>query len=322
MPLLKDTYAPPLLLRNPHLMTIVPNKLRTIKGISYERERLQAPDSDFIDLDFSIVKSTTLVLILHGLEGNSDRAYAKAVVREANEKNWDACVFNQRGCSGEPNRVFSSYHSGKTDDFEFVLKWILKNYNYSEVHLVGFSLGGNITLKYLGENGSNVPQKIKSAVAISVPIHLESSAIQLAKRSNWVYMRRFLKSLKAKTQEKINRFPASNITVEELMKCKNFIDYDNLYTAPAHGFKDAKDYWNQCSSKQFLHQLKVPTLLINALDDPFLGEECYPYEEAQLNPQLNLITPKYGGHVGFVSSFPLSNTQWVEKQALQFIDQQ
>jgi len=273
-------------------------------------------DNDFVDLDFSKIGSKQLVLVLHGLEGNSDRQYARGMVKMANQRGFDAMVFNQRSCSGEMNLLPTSYHSGKSDDLKFVIEEIAKD--YESIFLVGFSLGGNILLKYLGEQGSIVLKQIKKAVAISVPVDLSDSAIQLAKRQNWIYMRRFLKTLKAKTTKKMQQFEALSISIDELNSCNSFIDFDNLYTAPVHGFKDANDYWKQASSKQFLNDIALPTLLVNALDDPFLGKHCYPYQEAKLNKQLELITPKHGGHVGFGESFNIENPLWTEGLAMQF----
>lgn len=322
MPILESNYHPPFFLKNPHLATIIPNRFRTITGVSYSRERLTLKDGDFIDLDFSSKASNRLVLILHGLEGNSQRAYAKGIVRQANVNNWDACVFNQRGCSGEANHSITSYHSGKTDDLSEVIEFLNQNKNYDSIHLVGFSLGGNIMLKYLGEESTSIPSIIKSAVAVSVPIDLESSSMELAKSSNRIYMKRFLKSLHAKTLQKINDFPDCGISIDELNRCNNFSDFDNLYTAPIHGFKNAHDYWKKSSAKQFLSEIQIPTLLINALDDPFLSKECIPFDIANQSKAFHLITPKHGGHVGFVNSFPLSHPQYIENISFDFLKNQ
>ncbi|MCH9822634.1 MAG: alpha/beta fold hydrolase [Bacteroidetes bacterium] len=309
-------FRPSLLFRSAHFNTIYPNRKRKVEGVNYTRKRLTTWDNDFVDLDFSKIGSKQLVLVLHGLEGNSDRQYARGMVKMANQRGFDAMVFNQRSCSGEMNLLPTSYHSGKSDDLKFVIEEIAKD--YESIFLVGFSLGGNILLKYLGEQGSIVLKKIKKAVAISVPVDLSDSAIQLAKRQNWIYMRRFLKTLKAKTTKKMQQFEALSISIDELNSCNSFIDFDNLYTAPVHGFKDANDYWKQASSKQFLNDIALPTLLVNALDDPFLGKHCYPYQEAKLNKQLELITPKHGGHVGFGESFNIENPLWTEGLVMQF----
>lgn len=318
MPLNQSTYRPLFFLKNPHLATITPNRFRSIKGVSYSRKRLTLKDGDFVDLDFSKVKSNTLVLVLHGLEGNSERAYARGIVKQANLNGWDAGVFNQRGCSGEANRLITSYHSGKTDDLHEVIQFLISQKTYQRIHLIGFSLGGNITLKYLGEQSNSLSSIIHSAVAVSTPIDLESSSKELAKRINRIYMNRFLKSLRIKTKQKLEAFPNCGISLYDLNKCENFSDFDNLYTAPIHGFKNATDYWRKCSSKQFLHDIKIPTLLINALDDPFLDDSCFPTEIAKDSNSFHLIIPKHGGHVGFIDTWPLHKPQYTERIALDF----
>ncbi len=323
MPLLLDelkhntgTYKPKLFFQNGHLNTILTNRLRKVENVQYTRKRCDTWDDDFIDFDYSKVGSKKAVLIFHGLEGNSKRQYAKGMVRIFNENGYDAVVMNHRGCSGELNKLPTAYHSGKTDDVHFGVETVITD--YEEVVLVGFSLGGNMMLKYLGDNKHPISDKIKNAIGISVPVHLKDSATQLAKKSNTIYMKRFLKTLKHKTLQKATQFQDLKITEEQILNCKSFIDYDNLYTAPVHGFKDAEDYWEQCSSKQFLQHIQIPTLLVNALDDPFLGENCYPTGIAKTNNSLTVITPKYGGHVGFGTSFQLDKPLWTEKLSIEF----
>jgi len=291
---------------------------RKVKGVNYERKRIVTPDDDFLDIDFSTVGSKTIVIITHGLEGNSERAYARGMVRAVNNASWDAVAINLRGCSGEPNNLYLSYHSGKTDDLDLVIHHIKENYDYDKIMLVGFSLGGNITLKYLGEQGENANPLISRAVAISVPIDLEDSAVQLAKKSNVLYMNRFVKMLKPKMIGKAERFPEWGLVREDILKMSNFYDIDELYTAPAHGFKNAKDYWEKCSSKPSLSKIRIPTLLINALNDPFLGKPSYPFKEAENSKFFYLETPKYGGHVGFINDFKMNNL-WIEKRTIGFL---
>lgn len=311
-----STYTPPFVLKSAHLNTITPNLFRKVTGVEYQRIRVETWDGDFIDLDISSRQSKNAVVILHGLEGNSNRAYARGMVKAVNQTGRDAIVMNQRGCSGEPNRLVSAYHSGKTDDLDYILNHLYNQ--YESIDLIGFSLGGNIILKYLGEQATTVHQKIGRSVAISTPIDLKDSATQLGKFQNQIYMRRFMKTLRQKTLFKIHRFPNCGIHETDLIKCKTFTDFDNLYTAPIHGFQDAEDYWNKCSSLFDLGQIQTPTLLINALDDPFLGKNCYPNHIQ--NDLFHLIMPKYGGHVGF-GDFPLNSETWLEKTCVQFLAQ-
>ena len=320
MPLIPSSdFNPRFLFRNKHFSTIAPSMFRKVNGVNYKRKRISTPDNDFLDIDFSIVSSKTIVIITHGLEGNSDRTYMKGMVKAVNKTGWDAVALNLRGCSGEANNLFLSYHSGKTDDLDLVVTHLLKNYDYQKIMLVGFSLGGNLTLKYIGEKGEDIHPDICCAVAFSVPVDLKDSSDQLAKRSNAMYMKRFLGMLKPKLIEKTKRFPAHGIKNDDIVKLKNFYDFDNLYTAPAHGFSSAKDYWEKCSAKPFLSKIKIPTLLINALNDPFLGDLSYPFEDAKKSSSFYLETPKYGGHVGFVKSLLMNQELWNEKRAIEFL---
>lgn len=315
------SYNPHFLFRNRHFNTVY----RTIfhqTQISYNRKRLETKDGDFLDLDFSTVASDKIVIIIHGLEGSSDSNYVKSAVGLFNRNDYDVLALNLRGCSGEPNRLESSYHSGKTEDLREVISDIQGNYNYKEINLIGYSLGGNIVLKYLGESSHQKGELVKSAVTISVPCDLKGSAEALAKAKNMVYTRRFLKSLKKKTIIKLKKFGYPPSVYDNISKSKNFYDFDNLYTAPAHGFKDAYDYWQQCSSKQFIKNIKLPTLLITSLDDPFLTESCIPIEEAEKNKKFDLELTKYGGHVGFNTRFGSKNKLWLENRMLNFIQNQ
>jgi predicted alpha/beta-fold hydrolase len=289
-----------------------------VKRPPYERIRLETDDGDFLDLDLSKVGSDTLVILTHGLEGSSDREYMSAMVNEVNANNWDTLAINLRGCSGVPNNLYASYHSGKSDDLKRVVNYVLVNYSYNSILLIGYSLGGNITLKYVGEEGDNIHPTIKAAAAVSVPIMLHDSANQLAKRENWIYMNRFVRKLSPKLKEKITRFPQDDLSPKVIKKMKTFYDFDSLYTAPAHGFASAEDYWERSSSRPFIKNIKVPTLLINAKDDPFLADNCYPYQEAENNPNFYLLTPEHGGHVGFMTRIFEKGSYWHEKEIMNF----
>ncbi|WP_456460943.1 YheT family hydrolase [Lutibacter sp.] len=319
MPIVKSTYQPPLLFKNNHFNTIY-KTLFFKNNIIYKRKRISTPDNDFLDLDFSIVGSNTLVIAMHGLEGSSRSHYLVSVINYLNSKKIDCVALNFRGCSGEDNNQLYSYNSGKTDDLSTVLNFILKHYSYKNIVLLGYSMGGNITLKYMGETNNKIPSEIKGAVAISVPCDLEGSSDALAKWDNTVYIQRFLKTLKKKTFIKLKKFPNNNIDKAAVLNAKTFEDFDNAVTAPLFQFKNAKDYWNKCSSKPFIPHINKPTLLISALDDSFLNESCYPIEEAENHKYLIFEMPKYGGHVGFNTSYLGKDLLWSEKRISNYIE--
>lgn len=315
----KSTYKPPMFCSNTHIQTIVPTLFRKIPDVTYRRERIDTPDGDFIDLDWSKVGSKRLAIVLHGLEGNSTRSYMMGMVRALNRGVWDALAVNFRGCGGEPNRRLQMYHSGETGDLQTIIRHVNGNDNYSALALVGSSLGGNVILKYLGEQNFNTPSIIKAAVTISVPCDLKSSSDRISEFSNYLYLKRFLKMLHEKMKAKALMAP-EKISLRDYDKISTLKEFDDRYTAPLHGFKDAYDYYEKSSCRPFLGNIKIPTLLINASDDPFLAPSCYPYEEAKANPNLFLEVPEHGGHVGFMS-FGNNGEYWSETRTVAFLNQ-
>ncbi|RXP45583.1 alpha/beta fold hydrolase [Lutibacter sp. HS1-25] len=317
MPIIQSTYKPNYFFKNTHLNTIY--KTLTFNDLAnYKRTRISTPDNDFIDLDFSTVNSNTLVIALHGLEGSSNSKYIISLINYLNSQQIAAVAVNFRGCSGEDNNHLYSYNSGKSDDLSIVINYILNNCTYKNIIFVGYSMGGNILLKYLGE-GNQIPSQIKAAIAISVPCDLEGSSNALAKWNNRIYINRFLKTLKEKSLKKVEKFPNNNLNVNAILNSKTFSDFDNAVTTPVFGYKNAKDYWTQCSSKQFLNAIQIPTLMINAKDDTFLSKSCFPFFEAQNSKHLFLETPKYGGHVGFNTALFEKDKLWSEKRIVSFI---
>ena len=313
-----STYNPKYFFKNKHFNTVYRTFFHNF-NINFHRKRLETKDGDFLDLDFSTVNSSSITIIIHGLEGSSNSSYVKSLTKLLNDQLIDVVALNLKGCSGEPNRLLSSYHSGKTDDLEEVISYLSENYNYENIHLVGFSLGGNIILKYLGEEIYSSHKKIRSAVTVSTPCDLKRSSVELSKFWNNLYMKRFLVSLKNKLKIKSVQFPDSFLDMEKISNARDFFDMDNLYTAPAHGFKNAFDYWKKSSSKQFIPHIKTPTLLITSKDDPFLSKSCIPIQEAKNNPNFILEITSYGGHVGFNSSFSKTNNYWLENKILEFL---
>ncbi len=311
----ESNFRPPFLLNNAHVQTIIPSLFRKPVPPHYIRERITTDDNDFIDIDWSLAGSSRLAIISHGLEGNSTRAYVTGMVNALNKTGWDVLALNFRGCSQEPNKLLITYHSGFTDDIALAVKTAKNKQQYKEIALVGFSIGGNMTLVHLGRD--NVDPIVKKASVISVPCDLKSSAHALAKFKNRFYMKRFLRMFHKKIKDKMALMPG-RIDDKNFNKIKNFKEFDDRYTAPIHGFKNALDYWDKCSSKQFIHNIKIPTLIINAKDDPFLSDPCYPEEESKNNKNITLLMPESGGHVGFIS-FNRENMYWSEQKTVEFL---
>ncbi|MCA0958853.1 YheT family hydrolase [Allomuricauda sp. XS_ASV26] len=317
MPQQDSNYAPPILFRNGHFSTIYSGIIRSVNGVVQNRERIALSDGDFLDLDWSYAqsKSKKLVVLLHGLEGDAQRPYITGSAKILNQNGYDCCAVNFRGCSGEPNIKYRSYHSGATEDLMDILDHILSTRDYKSIFLKGFSLGGNLLLKYLGE-GNQIPIELKGAVAVSVPCNLYDSCKQLLSTKNILYAIRFKGNLLEKLRQKQAMFP-EKISNADIKKIKTLMDFDDAYTSKAHNFKNALDYYEQCSSLQFLPNIQVPSLIINAKNDSFLGPDCYPVLETDNNPNLHLEMPNYGGHVGFWGK---NNITYTEKRALEFFE--
>lgn len=233
-------------------------------------------------------------------------------------RGWDCLAWNFRGCGGEPNRTPRLYHSGSSDDLRVVVRHALGSGRHRQLAVVGFSLGGNVTLKFLGEEGAAIDPRIRCGAGVSVPCHLSSSCRVLARPVNRIYMRHFLRSLNAKAKAKARRFPGL-LNTNRLNRNRTFHEFDDQITAPLHGFADAEDYYATSSSLEFLRSIAVPTLMLNALDDPFLSPRCYPRGAAEANPALTLETPRYGGHVGFLLQ-PRDTQSQAEIRVGEFLD--
>jgi predicted alpha/beta-fold hydrolase len=318
MPLIDSRYTASGLFRNAHFATIYSAKLRPMPALVQQRERIRLTDGDFMDIDWSFSDKPTrkLAVLLHGLEGNAQRTYIKGQGRVLVDNRWDVAAVNYRGCSGEDNKVYASYNAGKTSDLEIVIDHILKKGRYDEVALVGFSLGGNLLLKYLGER-KILPKEITKGVAVSTPLNLKNSLEALLRFNNIVYHTSFLYNLKKKFRRKQKQFP-EKINGAELRKIRSLLDFDNIYTAPAHGFKDAADYYAKSSAIQFLPEIKIPVLILNAKNDTFLSQDCYPTELASDSENIYLECPKHGGHVGFYETRQLF---YSEKRTLEFLNE-
>lgn len=312
MPLLRSSYRHPFYLFNGHLETVIPSIFRHVEGV-YQRERLELPDGDFLDLDWMKRNGKNLVIITHGLEGNSERHYSKGMACYFYRHGWDALAWNCRGCSGEINRLPRFYHHGATEDLAAVIDLAIRS-GYENITLVGFSMGGSMSLKFLGERPI-LPKVIRNAIVFSVPCNLGDSARQLDQPEKKFYLQRFLKKLEVKIRAKAKLFP-DLISAENFHRIKTFREFDNQYTAPLHGFADAEDFYHKASCNPFITHIPIPTLIVNALNDPFLPASCYPFEIAKNHPWVYLETPERGGHVGF--SLQGQSSNWMEQKAFTF----
>jgi predicted alpha/beta-fold hydrolase len=313
----KKEYKPSWLYRLGHVNTVMPNLFRRHAKPFNNRYRLKLPDSDFIDIDFNDQRGKENLLLLHGLEGSADAQYVKGMASAFLAEGWNVFAMNYRGCSGEPNRLLRAYHSGATEDIQPVINWINSIKPNEKIHLIGFSLGGNLTLKYLGEKGSSAQSYITKAVAISAPTALFEAVGAIERPQNVLYNARFLRRLRKKVQEKSKLFREAGMDPGFVRNIKRMRGFDAWYTAPVHGFENEEDYYHKASSLYLLNEIKVPTLMVSAKDDSFLSPQCYPYQIARQHDQLYLETPDFGGHVGFVQE-GLQGLNWVEARCLDF----
>lgn len=310
-------YRPPVWLRNGHVQSVWPSLFRRVALDEPETEVIPTPDDDELYLDWYRQGSDRLAILSHGLEGHSRRPYILGLARALLEQGWDVLAWNFRSCGGVMNRQPRFYHSGATMDLDTVLRHAGRR-DYRQLFLSGFSMGGNLTLLYLAQQGEQVDSRVIGAVTYSVPVDLAGSAQMLALPSRRIYMQRFLKDLYGKMRQKENLFPEL-ISTAGYDEISNFRQFDDRYTAPLHGFRNAEDYWAQCSALPRLKDIRVPALVVNAGDDPFLSAACYPSRREQLGDWVTLEMPEWGGHVGFVRH-GRDGIYWSEARALSFLD--
>lgn len=316
--LLPSDYEPPRFLSNPHLQTIYASFARNIKANGYRRERVNTPDGDFVDLDWSEVGRGPIAILVHGLEGSSQSAYMRGMTQALNRRGINVVCINLRGCSSEINRMLIGYDLGSTQDIEYVSKHVSILFPERVQYLVGFSLGGNLVLKYLGERGKYVRPQIKGAVTFSVPCDLKSAASIIHSSSNRLYFYRFMLSIQLKLRQKARQFPG-RIPVGAMKWPRSFAEFDDSFTVPFLGFESVEVYWEKSSCKYYLSKISVPALLVNSKDDPLIGEESYPASLAADSQFFHLETPEHGGHVGFVS-FGADGEYWSEKRVALFLN--
>lgn len=308
-------------LPGPHLQTLGGKLLRPGPTLPMERVRLQTPDGDFLDLDLGPDPGAAapVVVVLHGLEGSSRRRYVRSTLQALFREGLRGVAMNFRGCSGEPNRRARSYHSGETGDLELVVSHLQGRFPERDLGAVGWSLGGNVLLKHLGEEGDGAPEGLKAAAAISVPFDLAAGSRRL-EEGLWgrLYTYYFLRKLRRKLRLKRDLLEGV-IDLEKALKAPTLWSFDEAATAPLHGFRSAADYYRRSSSSRFLGRIRTPTLLIQARNDPFLPAERIPESAVEGNPDLASLFTDEGGHVGFVEGSPWAPGFWAEDQAARFL---
>ncbi len=308
--------------RGPHAQTLWPYLVRRRPRVALRRERLELPDGDFLDLDWTenAREGGPLVLVLHGLEGSSQSQYARGLLAAVAAHGWRGVVMHFRNCSGTPNRLARSYHSGETGDVAYVVEWLRAREALAgtapPVAAVGYSLGANVLLKWLGERGRAAP--LAAAVAVSPPFVLARAAARLERGFSRLYQRALLRRLRASLQPKLAVMPMP-FEAAQLERLKTFRQFDDVVTAPLHGFRDAEDYYTQSSCRPYLRGIAVPTLVLHARDDPFTTEDAIP-TAAELSDSVKLELYPRGGHVGFVTGpLPWRARYWLEERIPAFL---
>ena len=309
------TYRAPWWLRGGHLQTLYGALIGPSKP-SWKRERWDAPDGDFIDVDrLAASPGSPLVVLFHGLEGGSSSHYASALARELGQRGWRCAVPHFRGCSGEPNRLPRAYHSGDAEEIGWILRRFRDESPGAPLLAMGVSLGGNALLKWLGGD-AHAKDVVAAGAAVSAPVDLMAAGDALGRGFNLVYTRAFLATMKEKGERKLERFPGL-FDGEAMRRARTLREFDEVVTAPLHGFRGTDDYWTRASAKPFLCRIAVPTLLVNARNDPFLPVTALPRPD-EVSPCVHCDFPGEGGHAAFVSGpFP-GNLQWLPRRVAAF----
>jgi predicted alpha/beta-fold hydrolase len=323
-------YRAPAWLLGAHAQTIWPAVLAPVPAVAYRRERWDAPDGDFIDLDWADPVPATaprprgarpLLVLFHGLEGSSGSPYARVLMTAAGQRGWDGVVVHFRGCSGELNRQPRAYHSGDSDEADWVLRRLAADRaaagRSGPLAVAGVSLGGNVLLKWLGERGSDAGF-VAVAAAVSPPQDLHAGAISLSRGFNRLYTLNFLGTLRRKSLAMLARHPGL-FERDRVAASRDFFEFDGLVTAPLHGFSSAIDYWTRSSCRQYLGGITVPTLVVNALNDPFLPASSLA-TPAEVSAAVTLEYPPDGGHVGFLTGAPRGRLDWMPQRLFAHFD--
>lgn len=314
-----NPFEVPWWLSNGHAQSFWGPIVRRRLAVEYRAERWDTPDGDFVYVKFlDGDPDAPLVLLLHGLEGSANSPYMKGFNLAFQKLGWNVATLEFRFCSGEINRAKRIYHMGETSDCDFVARRLAERFPDKPIFMAGFSLGGNVLAKWLGESGANVPRNLRAAAVISPPFDPGTSAPSFHKILGGFYARNFLKTLKPKALAKARQYPGV-LDVKALAACEDFYTYDTIVTAAFHGFEDAEDYWRKVGCHQFLDGIRVPTMLLTSADDPFNPAETIPHEKAETSPWLHPQWTERGGHVGFVmGASPLRPRYWTEEQTVTF----
>ena len=304
VPLIPSSYVAPRWLPGGHLQTIVPARFMPLPRVDYRRERWRTPDEDFVDVDFALPEpageDAPILVLFHGLEGNSQSHYARSLMRWFTDRGWRGLVVHFRGCSGEENLLPRAYHSGDSDEGDWILRAVHTRWPKAPLHAVGISLGGNMLAKWAGEREQSA-SFVTAAASIGSPLDLAAGGAALGRGFNMIYTRMFMATLKSKALAKLQRFPdiARDSEYERRLRAsRNLYEFDNEYTAPQHGFRDTEDYWDRASGKRWLQAVRIPYLLLNARNDPFFPAASLPLPH-EVSDAVEMEQPAEGGHIGF-----------------------
>ena len=315
-------FRPAMFSGNRHIQTLLPTLLRLNHAMRYEHQEVTLPDGDFVDLAWNRIpqpdQTKPIVVIFHGLEGSIGSPYAKGLLQAVDRRGWNGVLMHFRNCSDRQNRAARTYHSGETTDARFLLQWLQQNYPQAPLSAVGYSLGGNMLLKLLGEMQEQVP--LRAAVAVSVPMLLQHCADQMRCGFSRFYQYILLRKMKQKLLSKYQQHDYQQLiglAREDIQRIRDFWQFDNAFTAPINGFTDAKEYYAKSSCRQFLASIRIPTLIIHSIDDPFMTPEVIP-QQHELAASVSVELSEHGGHVGFVSGHLWKPEFWLEKRIMTY----
>ena len=315
---LTTTFRPSFWLPGPHFQTIWASKIRNIKSPITKKEQIELEDGDFLNLFWLVRGDGPIILIVHGLEGDQSSNNVKAMFNSLSKIGWNGVLLLNRNCGGIPNRLQKTYHAGDTNDLDFVVNHIKNRFPNLPIMVFGYSLGGNMLLKWLGEKGEEV--NIKAAAAVSTPFDLSSSAKVLNKGFSKIYQRHFVKLLCESTKRKFRKIPPF-FNPGDLNNIKTLREFDERVTAPLHGFKNANHYYSESSCKNFLKNIQIPTLIMNSLDDPFLDANTFPTPK-EVSEMVELEYLEKGGHAGFIFGNSWVKKGWIESRIPFFFKKQ